>query len=142
MKNRNSEILFFLGSKDPLIVLKKWLKAAQKIPRLKEPWAMCLSTVSSKKKSQSRIVLLKKLEKNQLLFFTNYLSPKAKDLKKNPEASVVFFWPQIQKQIRISGPVKKTSRKISCNYWKKRSRNSQLSQYISQQSQEIKDRNS
>ena len=136
----NSDILQCLGSKNPLVILKKWLKKAQTIPKLKEPWAMCLSTINSKKESRSRIVLLKSLEKNNLIFFTNYLSPKGQDLKTNPSSSVVFFWPQLGKQIRISGLVKKITRKKSITYWKKRNRNSQLSQYISQQSTHIKDR--
>ncbi len=140
MNKVNADILQYLGSKSPLVILKKWLQESQKIPHLKEPWAMCLSTVNSKKKSRSRIVLLKKLEKNQLIFFTNYLSPKGEDLKSNPFASVVFFWPQLGKQIRISGHVKKTTRKKSIFYWKQRTRGSQLSQYISQQSESVKNR--
>ncbi len=140
MDKVKSDILKFLGSKDPLVILKKWLNESKKIPKLEEPWAMCLSTVNSKQKSRSRIVLLKSLEKDNLIFFTNYLSPKGQDLKNNPFASVVFFWPALGKQIRISGPVKKTRRKKSISYWKKRTRDSQLSQYISQQSESVKNR--
>lgn len=140
MAQSRSDTVKVLGSKNPLTTLKKWLKQAQKNSQLKEPWAMCLSTIDARKKPQSRIVLLKKLEKNQLIFFTNYLSPKGKDLKTHPVASVVFFWPELEKQIRISGTIKKTSRKTSSSYWRTRHRDSQLSQWISQQSQPIQNR--
>jgi len=140
MTNHHSDVLEFLGSTNPIWILKNWLKEAQKIPRWKEPLAMCLSTVNAQKKPSSRIVLLKALTQNHLVFFTNYLSPKGLDLKQHPFGSVVFFWAPLQKQIRISGTIKKTSRKQSITYWKKRDKLSQLSQYISQQSQPIHSR--
>lgn len=140
MKTLSSDALAFLGSTKPFTVLKQWLDEALQIPNLKQPWAMCLSTVTAKNQSRSRIVLLKKLEKNHLLFFTNYNSPKGQDLKHNSSASVVLFWPQLEKQIRISGRVTKIPKKESIKYWNKRGRDSQLSQWISQQSEKIKDR--
>lgn len=140
MASTHKDIIKTLGSKSPWVVLKKWLKQAQKSPKVKEPWAMCLSTVDSQNKSSSRIVLLKKIDKDKIIFFTNYQSPKGKDLNKNSSASVVFFWPQLERQIRIAGKVKKTSRKESVAYWKTRPKQSQISQWISKQSQEVADK--
>lgn len=140
MKHAKQDTRLFLGSLEPFYILKKWLKEASKIPHLKEPWAMTLSTINKKNLVQSRIVLLKKIEKQQLLFFSNYKSAKAEDLEYKPSASLLFFWPNLEKQIRIFGSVKKTSRKESIKYWKQRSRDSQLSQWISKQSNFVPNR--
>lgn len=134
MEKLNLEIKENLGSLNPLLILDRWLKEALKIPSLKDPWAMVLSTGSHKKLS-SRVVLLKQFYRGQIIFYTNYLSGKGKDIKNNPYASVNFYWPQLDRQIRIEGLVSKVSRRRSVSYWKTRSRGSQLSQWISLQSQ-------
>ena len=134
MSTINSEIKKNLGSSHPIKILKQWLKAALKIPGLKNPWAMTLST-STNNQVHSRIVLLKEVKGNNLFFYTNYLSAKGQDIKKNPFVALNFYWPQRDRQIRIEGKARKTSRKQSLLYWKTRSRSSQLSQWISQQSQ-------
>lgn len=140
MKNQSYDTRLFLGSLNPFNVLRKWLKEALKVSDLQEPWAMTLSTINKKNQPQSRIVLLKKIEKETLIFFTNYKSAKAQDLAYKPEASLLFFWPTLEKQIRIFGRVQKISRKESIKYWNQRSQDSQISQLISQQSQSVPNR--
>ena len=136
MKAMDLEIKKSLGSVHPFVVLDKWLKEALKIKGLKEPWAMVLST-SCKGKVSSRVVLLKRVYQGRLIFYTNYLSKKGRDMEDNPWAALNFYWPQLGKQIRIEGLVKKISRRKSVLYWKTRSRSSRLSQWISQQSQKV-----
>ena len=139
MNKTEAEIKRFLGSIDPLTILKKWLKEALKINKLKEPWTMVLST-SHKKRISSRVVLLKEIHRGKLVFYTNYLSSKGKDIHKNPLVALNLYWPQIGRQICIEGQAKKASRPKSVLYWKTRSRSSQLSQWISKQSQEVSSR--
>lgn len=139
MNPTDLEIETVLGSKNPFVVLKKWLKDALKINPLKEPWAMILST-SYRGKISSRVVLLKHLRRGNLFFYTNYLSLKGQCLTKNPKAAVNFYWSQMNRQICIEGAVTKTSRKRSVLYWKTRNRESQLSQWISNQSQAVSSR--
>ena len=138
MSRIDLEIKKNLGAEKPLFILKQWLHKA-KSSNFKEPWAMVLST-SSKGRVNSRVVLLKKIYRSELVFYTNYLSPKGKEIADNPFVSVSFYWPQLDKQIRIQGEAKKTSRKQSILYWKTRSRESQISQWISCQSQPVQSR--
>ena len=135
----NLEVKTCIGDDKPFPVLKKWLEEALKIPGLKEPWAMVLST-SYKGRVSSRVVLLKQFQARKLFFYTNYLSSKGRDMEKNPKVAINFYWPELDRQIRIEGKVKKISRKKSVQYWKTRSRNSQLSQWISKQSKKVESR--
>lgn len=132
------EIKKKLGSIKPLLVLNQWLNKA-KHSKFKEPWAMILST-SVRGQVNSRVVLLKQIYKSELVFYTNYLSSKGKEIANNSLVAVNFYWPQLNKQIRIQGKVKKTSRNKSILYWKKRNRESQISQWISCQSQAVQSR--
>lgn len=134
MRKKKSEVQQFLGSTDPLIILKRWLTQAQKKKQLENPWAMSLSTSDGNQPS-GRIVLLKYLKKDSLIFFSNYLSRKGQDLQNNPRAAATFYWKDLGRQVRIEGKVKKISRKESMAYWKTRDRESQLSQWLSRQSQ-------
>jgi pyridoxamine 5'-phosphate oxidase len=101
---------------------------------------MAIATMSKEGGLSNRIVLLKGFSTNGLTFFTNYLSPKGQDRAENPEVAAVFYWDPIEKQVRIKGRVKKTSREESERYWATRSRDSQLSQYISNQSETVESR--
>ena len=126
---------------NPLVTFKSWFDEVQKQGVMKEPRAMALATLSPQGELHNRIVLLKQLtEDGDLVFFTNYSSMKGQDLSQNPKAEALFYWDHWQRQVRISGPVTKTERKISEDYWNSRAPESQLSQYISKQSQPVKDR--
>ena len=101
-----SEIKKQLGFLDPLKVLDSWLKQALKIKVYEKSWPMLLST-SNKKTANSRVLLLKEIYKGDLIFYTNYLSQKGKEITKNPTVAFNFYWPQLKKQIRGQGTLKK-----------------------------------
>ena len=139
MTNFNREIKKQLGFLDPLKVLDLWLEQALKIKVYKKSWPMVLST-AYKNTANSRVVLLKELNRGKLIFYTNYLSQKGQEIKSNPKGAFNLYWPQLKKQIRGQGLLKKASRKKSVLYWKTRSRESQISQWLSQQSKPIADK--
>ena len=124
---------------DPIKVLDQWLKQALKIKVYKKSWPMVLSTID-KTKVNSRVVLLKELYRGELIFYTNYLSQKGKEIQNKPQSAFNFYWPALKKQIRGQAYLKKTSRKKSILYWKSRSRESQISQWMSQQSKAVRDK--
>ena len=105
-----------------------------------EPNAMTLSTVSAAGRPSSRIVLLKDLDESGFGFFTNYESQKGTELGENPYAALLFFWPELQRQVRITGRVEKMPAPQSDAYFHSRPRRSQLGAIASPQSQEIPDR--
>jgi pyridoxamine 5'-phosphate oxidase len=124
---------------NPFAQFEKWLKEAVDFEE-KEPTAMALSTIGVNGFPQSRIVLLKYFDKNGFIFFTNYLSEKGKAIEKNPAVSLHFFWPLLERQVRISGFAEKTSRKISKKYFQSRPLESQIAAWASEQSKEIPSR--
>lgn len=119
----------------PFSILKQWLAEAKTSSGQLEPHAMTLATLSQEGQVHSRIVLLKELNDQGLIFYSNYTSTKGEDLNANPQTEVVFYWDLLKRQVRVQGQVSKTAREISEGYWKTRPRESQLSQYISHQSQ-------
>ena len=125
---------------DPYSQFTNWFKENLKT-NTAEPNAMVLSTADSTGRPSSRIVLLKEFD--QLFgfrFFTNYQSRKAEELKVNPHASLLFYWPELERQVRLEGKVKKLSRSISEEYFHSRPRGSQLGAWTSEQSKEIPNR--
>ena len=136
METLNREIKNQLGFLDPLKILDHWLKLTLKIKVYKKSWPMVLST-ADKTTVNSRVVLLKELNKDRLIFYTNYLSQKGQEIKKNPKVAFNFYWPQLKKQVRGQGRLTKTSRKKSVLYWKTRSYSSQISQWLSHQSKQV-----
>lgn len=125
-------------AKDPFLQFRNWLKEAIQAEVL-EVNAMCLSTISKDGFPNSRIVLLKELDKG-FVFFTNYESAKGKELTSNPKASLTFFWPEIERQVRVVGTVSKVSAQESDTYFLSRPYGSQLGAWASPQSQEIDSR--
>lgn len=123
-------------------VFEAWMHEARQHPHIKEPTAMALATASPDGGIHARVVLCKQWSHLGFLFYSNYHSRKGLDLRTNPNAGAVFYWDPMFKQIKISGPVSMTSRKISEDYWRSRSRESQLSQFISRQSEEAPARES
>ena len=124
---------------NPIIQFSNWFKEAKEA-NLYQPEAMTLATVSKLGKPSARIVLLKDFDKNGFIFFTNYGSRKGTELLENPAAALVFFWPELHKQVRIEGIVKKTSTKDSIDYFKSRPRESQIGAWASKQSSKIENR--
>ncbi len=110
------------------------------IQDLPQQTSFTLSTVSQKGTPSSRIVLLKGISRGRFLFYTNYESRKARDLQKNSQVACNFYWPELDRQIRIEGVAKKIPDRDSELYFKTRPRLSQLGAWASPQSQEIKNR--
>ena len=125
--------------KNPIRQFEKWLNEALN-SKVAEPTAMSVSTCFSDGFPQSRIVLLKDYTETGLTFFTNYNSEKGKAIIRNPAVSLLFFWPELERQIRISGYAKKTMDKVSDYYFNSRPLLSRLSAMISNQSEKIPSR--
>lgn len=124
---------------DPLLQFKLWFEEVLEQEK-NDPTAMVLATVDDKGCPDTRVVLLKGLEEGNFVFYTNYQSAKSLQLQHNPYAALNFYWPQMARQVRIRGPVKKVSVEESDKYFSSRPIKSQLSAIISPQSQEVPDR--
>jgi pyridoxamine 5'-phosphate oxidase len=125
--------------KNPLVQFSTWFEQAIQA-NLEEVNAMTLATVGANGTPNARIVLLKDLEDNGFIFYTNYESNKGRELAANPNASLVFFWPALQRQVRINGLVEKVSTETAENYFQSRPIGSQFGAWASPQSQVIIDR--
>jgi pyridoxamine 5'-phosphate oxidase len=123
-------------SPDPVVEFDRWFSQAQDAKAL-EPNAMTLATATRAGAPSARIVLLKGYDERGFVFFTDYRSQKGTELEQNPQASLVFFWPELERQVRITGTVSVVSREESEAYFQTRPRASQLSAWVSHQSQVI-----
>lgn len=108
--------------------------------RIKDSNAMAIATVDSQGFPSNRIVLLKAVENDELIFFTNYASAKGQDLLNNPVVSALFFWREQERQVRINGKVVKISKEKSEAYFATRPYLSQIGAAASEQSQPIASR--
>lgn len=126
-------------SVDPLDQFRKWFVQAIEAGT-DEPNAMMLATVSPDQKPSARIVLLKDIEKGGFVFYTNFSSRKGQQLKSNRSAALVFFWPALERQVRIEGTITLIDEKAASEYFQQRPRESQVSAIISPQSQPIPSR--
>ena len=122
--------------KNPIEQFDQWFDEAVKAG-LTEPNAMTLATATHDGKPSARVVLLKGFNKEGFIFYTNYLSRKGKELAKNPVVAMVFFWPELSRQIRIEGTLEKLSKEESEKYFQSRPVDSQLGALASPQSQVI-----
>jgi len=137
---KKSELLESTIFTDPFKQFAVWLEEAIN-SGIEDPTAMTLATISTKGYPSARIVLLKSFDKNGFVFYTNYNSRKGNHLKNNPNAALVFFWKELERQVRIEGITEKVSKKESDEYFASRPRESQISACISEQSMTIPDRN-
>jgi pyridoxamine 5'-phosphate oxidase len=101
---------------------------------------MTLATATSDGRPSARIVLLKQVDKDGFVFYTNYRSAKARELEANPQAALVFYWSELDRQVRVSGRVELVSAAESDAYFKTRPRESQLGAIVSPQSEVIASR--
>ena len=124
---------------DPIALFADWFSAAQRAA-IDEVNAMTLATVSAAGQPRARIVLLKGLDADGFVFYTNYDSAKGNELKANPQASLLFFWKELERQVRIEGRVEKVSTAESDAYYNSRPEGSRIGAWASPQSQEINDR--
>ncbi|MBW7867338.1 MAG: pyridoxamine 5'-phosphate oxidase [Brumimicrobium sp.] len=124
---------------NPIVLFKRWLNEAVE-NKCEEPNAMAISTVDMNGMPSSRYVYLKEMDDKGLVFYTNYNSHKGHDLTKNPHISVLFFWREMSRQIRVQGIVEKVPTELSDEYFNSRPRESQIGAWASQQSEIILDR--
>ncbi len=133
------EILELLD-KNPFEILKIWMEEAKAHPSIKEPTAMVLSTVDSHSFPCSRVVLVKEITQTSLIFYTNTKSQKGKHLAQNANCSLLFYWDPLFRQVKLQGKTQLIPREKTIKYWESRSRESQLSQWISKQSTPVESR--
>jgi pyridoxamine 5'-phosphate oxidase len=124
---------------DPLKQFENWFSEALNAAVI-EPNAMNLATVNENGKPSSRIVLLKGVENGRFVFYSNYQSKKGKELEVNPACALTFFWPDLERQVRIEGVAERLDDKISETYFQSRPRSSQIGAWSSPQSAILKDR--
>ena len=124
--------------KNPYPLFEQWFELAVR-SGLKLPNAMTLATASKTGKPAARIVLLKDVGPKGICFFTNYRSRKGAELHENPRATLLFYWAELDLQIRIDGRVKKISARESDAYFSTRPRESQIGAHASQQSRPMTD---
>jgi pyridoxamine 5'-phosphate oxidase len=125
--------------KDPIVHFEKWFQEAM-TSNIPEPNALTLSTVSEDGRPSGRIVLLKGVEKGKFVFYSNYQSQKGKELEKNPACGLTFFWPELERQVRIEGIAFRADSVSSEKYFQSRPRESQVGAWASPQSAIISNR--
>ena len=124
---------------DPIQQFTLWFDEALK-SQLLDVNAMTLATSSAHGEPSARTVLLKGADESGFVFYTNYDSAKGRDLAENPRASLLFFWRELERQVRINGSVTKTTHAESDGYFHSRPLESQISAAISDQSRPVADR--
>ena len=124
-------------SHEPLVRINEWIEEAIKL-EVPLPHAMNLSTTDDIDQPSSRMVLLKSISDEGMVFYTDYESHKGQMLLKNPKAALNFWWAKTDKQIRIEGVCIKTSDQESDEYFQSRPKGSQISATVSIQSKEIR----
>lgn len=125
---------------DPLAFFQIWFKEAE-TAQITEINAMTLATTDAKSMPHARIVLLKGLDTQGFVFFTNYDSAKGRDISANPHAALVFFWKELERQVRIEGFIEKIRPEESDSYFNSRPAGSRIGAWASPQSHKIADRN-
>ncbi|MEM7658438.1 MAG: pyridoxamine 5'-phosphate oxidase [Bacteroidota bacterium] len=123
---------------NPFEQFESWLKAAIEHCQI-EPNAMTLATVEDGRPT-TRVVLLKGLDARGLMFYTNYESRKAQDMGKNPFVCLNFWWPELERQVRVEGKVERLSDEESDQYFQSRGRGSRLGAWASPQSRVLENR--
>jgi pyridoxamine 5'-phosphate oxidase len=121
---------------DPFTQFERWYAEAQ-VAQPAMPEAMTLATATSDGSVSARVVLLKGFDRRGFVFYTNYHSRKASQLHDNPRAAIVFWWPPLERQVRVEGAVIRTTEKESDEYFATRPRGSQLGAWASDQSRVI-----
>jgi pyridoxamine 5'-phosphate oxidase len=121
---------------DPVLQFERWFREAVDA-KVNEPNAMSLSTVSESGRPSSRILLLRNFDQQGFVFYTNYTSRKGEEIAQNNKASLLFFWPELERQVRIEGILIKQTEEESDSYFKSRPRSSKLGAWTSAQSKVI-----
>lgn len=136
---RMKQLLESDAAKDPFEQFGQWwLEAVDS--KIEEVNAMTLATANTEGFPSARIVLLKGYDRNGFVFFTNYNSQKGQDIAANPKACLLFFWKELERQVRIDGSIEKISAKDSEEYFQSRPIGSRIGAWCSPQSSVIADR--
>src|SRR5690625_7087150 len=135
-----SELESDILKENPMLLCKKWFEEVEKTDPSSEKNAMTLSTIDENGFPHNRIVLLKRFNDEGFTFYTNYQSDKGKSIEKNPKVSISFFWPVMERQVIIRGEAKKMDAAASDEYFKTRSRESQIGDCVSNQRSQIENR--
>jgi pyridoxamine 5'-phosphate oxidase len=123
-------------SHDPIVEFARWFAQAQEA-QLPEANAMTLATASVEGVPSARIVLLKAFDERGFVFFTDYRSRKGAELEENPQAALVLYWGELERQVRITGVVARTSQQESEEYFRTRPLGSRFGAWVSHQSRVI-----
>jgi len=121
---------------DPLVQFERWYEEAR-AAGVFQPDAMTLATVSAEGAPEARTVLLRGLDERGFAFYTNLESAKARDLAAHPTAALVFHWRELERQVRVTGPVARLSADEATPYWDQRPRGHRLSAWASPQSDTV-----
>ena len=124
---------------DALDQFAEWFENAVK-SGIKDPYALTLATASKTGMPSARVVYMRDISNNGLVFFTNYGSHKGHDLLENPYASANFYWEDLSRQVRFTGKIEKVAKEESDDYFASRPRESQIGAWASHQSNELKNR--
>lgn len=127
------------AERDPIAQFARWFDEARAVER-PLPHAVALATSGAGGRPSLRMVLLKDFDAHGFVFFTNYRSRKARELDKNPRASLLFYWGGLERQVRIDGRVSRVPRRESDDYFRTRPRGSQLAAWASPQSEALQSR--
>ncbi|MCE1198812.1 MAG: pyridoxamine 5'-phosphate oxidase [Marinilabiliales bacterium] len=138
-KNYSKATLSEKSYRDPFPLFEKWMEEAIG-SKVNEPTAMTLSTVSTDLQPSSRVVLLKLFTREGFHFFTNYHSRKGREIEHNSKVALLFFWPEMEREVRIEGKAVFSPKEVSDRYFGERPYDSQISAIVSPQSQPVKDR--
>jgi pyridoxamine 5'-phosphate oxidase len=123
-------------SHDPIVQVARWFAEAEEA-QAHDANAMTLATATSRGAPSARIVLLKAFDERGFVFFTDYRSRKSAELEANPQAALVFYWSELERSVRITGTVERTSREDSERYFRSRPIGSRLGAWASHQSRVI-----
>jgi len=126
---------------DPIEQFRRWFDETLAAD-LHEPNAMTLAAAAPDGRPSARIVLLKGFDERGFVFYTNYEGRKSQELEANPYAALVFYWGELERQVRIEGRVSRVSEEESDAYFAGRPRGSQLGAWVSEQSRPVRDRGS
>ena len=124
---------------NPMILFKHWFDAAVNL-EISEVNAMTLATATPAGLPSARIVLLKEFDDKGFVFYTNYRGRKASEIEKNPNAALLIFWKELERQVRIEGKVEKVTNAESDEYFDSRPMESKMSAIVSEQSRPIESR--
>lgn len=125
---------------NPFNQFHKWFDETIESQAIYEPNAMALTTVSESGQPSTRVVLLKKFDENGFVFYTNYESRKGKEIQKNSKVSLLFYWGELARQVRIEGNAVVISETSSTEYFQSRPKGSQIGAWVSPQSKVVPSR--